>query len=192
MKITPQYSYLPYNLGLVYQRLNRRSEAEDVVSQAMSLAPDSAEPLNALGSLKAPKARMPKRRNSIATRSRRIPNLLPARHNLALLLSTSKDRQAEAIGLWKQNLAAKPDFLPSRLALAGLLADTWRHGGAHRRVPSGSRPRARVHRSPRALAAQLVKAEQPDAALEQLHAAVKLDPADASLYEQIGDVGIVP
>ena len=24
MQITPQYSYLPYNLGLVYQRMNRR------------------------------------------------------------------------------------------------------------------------------------------------------------------------
>ena len=28
MKLTPQFSYLPYNLGLVYQRMNRRREAE--------------------------------------------------------------------------------------------------------------------------------------------------------------------
>ena len=39
-----------------------------------------------------------------------------------------------------------------------------------------------------ALAAQLVKAKQPDAALDQLQAAVKLDAQNASLYEQIGDV----
>ncbi len=53
MKITPQYSYLPYNLGLVYQRLNLRREAEASYRKAAMLAPDSAEPLNALGSLKA-------------------------------------------------------------------------------------------------------------------------------------------
>ena len=34
IRLTPQYSYLPYNLGLVYQRLNRRKDAEAVVSES--------------------------------------------------------------------------------------------------------------------------------------------------------------
>jgi Flp pilus assembly protein TadD len=53
IRLTPQYSYLPYNLGLVYQRLNRRKDAETAYTKAEMLAPNSAEPYNALGTLKA-------------------------------------------------------------------------------------------------------------------------------------------
>ncbi len=37
MRITPQFSYLPYDLGLVYQRINRRREAEAAYRRAMVL-----------------------------------------------------------------------------------------------------------------------------------------------------------
>ena len=100
----------------------------------------------------------------------------------------SKDRQSEAIDLWKQNLAAKPDYLPSRLALAELLAARGDAAGAIEQY------RAAIAQTPEylaarvALAGQLVKAKQPEAALEQLRAAVKLDDQNASLWEQIGDI----
>jgi Flp pilus assembly protein TadD len=188
IKITPQYAYLPYNLGLVYQRLNRRRDAEVEYRKAMALEPGSAEPLNALGSLKASEGKNAEAEKFYKSALEKNPNLLPARHNLALLLSTSKDRQAEAIDLWKQNLAAKPDFLPSRIALAELLVTRGDSAGAieQYRLVVDSRPEyiaARV-----ALATQLVKAKQPESALDQLQAAVKLDAQNASLYEQIGDV----
>ncbi|MDE3195042.1 MAG: tetratricopeptide repeat protein, partial [Acidobacteriota bacterium] len=188
MKITPQYGYLPYNLGLVYQRLNRRKEAEEAYRKAAALSPNSAEPLNALGTLKAAEGKNAEAEKLYRDALARNPNLLPARHNLAVLLSENKSRQPEAIDLYRQNIAAKSDYLPSRLALAELLSERGDTAGAIEQykeviVQTPEYLAARV-----ALAGQLAKANQPEAALEQLRAAVKTDSENASLWEQIGDV----
>ena len=188
IRITPKFGYLPYNLGLVYQRLNRRREAEDAYRKAMALSPDSAEPLNALGTLKAAEGKSGDAEKFYRDALVKNSNLLPARHNLAVLLASSKDRQGEAVELYKQNLAAKPDYLPSRLALAELLAARGDAAGAIEQY------RAAIAQTPEylaarvALAGQLVKAKQPEAALDQLRATVKLDDQNPSLWEQIGDV----
>jgi protein O-mannosyl-transferase len=187
MKLTPQYSYLPYNLGLIYQRTNRKREAEQSYRRAAEVAPDSAEPLNALGSLKASEGKSAEAEKLYKEALAKNPNLLPARHNLALLLASSKDREMEAIDLWKQNLAAKSDFLPSRLGLAELLAKRGDGEAAivQYREVIAERPEyvgARV-----ALAAELSKSKQQDAAVEQLRAAAKLDVQNPTLWEQLGD-----
>ncbi|MES1260698.1 MAG: tetratricopeptide repeat protein, partial [Acidobacteriota bacterium] len=188
MKLTPQFSYLPYNLGLVYQRTNRRREAEQAYRKAAEVAPDSAEPLNALGSLKASEGKAAEAEKFYRSALAKNPNLLPARHNLALLLSATKDREGEAIDLWQQNLAAKPDFLPSRLGLAELLVrrgDTLPAIEQYREVVA-VRPEYVAARL--ALAGQLTKANQPDEALVQLRAAIRLDGQNASIWEQLGDI----
>jgi tetratricopeptide (TPR) repeat protein len=187
MKVTPQFGYLPYNLGLIYQRLNRRKEAEDSYRKAASLSPASAEPLNALGTLKSAEGKSAEAEKLYRSALEKNPNLLPARHNLGVLLSSNKDRQPEAIELWKQNLTASADYLPSRLALAELLAKRDDAAGAidQYRIVIAQTPDylgARV-----ALAAQLIKAKQPEAALEQLRIAVKVQDKNPQLWEQIGD-----
>ena len=187
MKVTPQYSYLPYNLGLVYQRTNRRKEAEAAYRRAAELAPDSAEPLNALGTLKAAEGKNADAEKFYKSALQKNPNLLPARHNLAVLLSTIKDRQQEAIDLWKQNLAAQPDYLPSRLGLAELLATRGDTNGAIEQYREVIVERPEYVAARVALAGQFAKANQPDAALEQLRAAVKGDAGNPSLWERIGD-----
>jgi tetratricopeptide (TPR) repeat protein len=188
MKLTPQYSYLPYNLGLIYQRTNRKKEAEQAYRKAAEVAPDSAEPWNALGSLKASEGKAAEAEKDYKAALAKNPNLLPARHNLALLLSSTKEREGEAIDLWKQNLATQPDFLPSRLGLAELLVKRGNTDEAieQYRLVVAARPEyvaARV-----ALAGQLSKAKQGEAALEQLQAAVRLDAQNAALWEQLGDI----
>lgn len=187
MRLTPQYSYLPYNLGLVYQRLNRKREAELEYKKAASLAPDSGEPLNALGALKASEGKNAEAEKLYRESLTKNPNLLPARHNLAVLLATQKGRTAETVALYRQNLAAQPDYLPSRLALAELLGQTGDTDGSieQYREVIAARPGyvgARV-----ALAGLLAKANRPADALEQLRAAAKFDADNASLWEQIGD-----
>jgi Flp pilus assembly protein TadD len=187
MKLTPQYSYLPYNLGLIYQRTNRKREAEQAYRKAAEVAPDSAEPWNALGSLKASEGRNVEAEKFYRSALAKNPNLLPARHNLALLLASMKDREAEAIDLWKQNLAAKSDFLPSRLGLAELLAKRGDSNGAIEQYRQVVAERPEYVAARLALAAELSKGKQPAAALEQLHSGVKLDAQNAVLWEQLGD-----
>ncbi len=187
MRLTPQYSYLPYNLGLVYQRLNQRREAETEYRRAMALAPDSAEPLNALGSLKASEGKSAEAEKFYRDALQKSPSLLAARHNLGLLLASLKGRQSEAIDAWKQNLAADPDYLASRLSLAELLARTGDTAGAIEQYVYvvGAKPEYLAARL--ALAGLYLKSNQADRALEQLRAAAKLDAQNASIQEQIGD-----
>src|SRR6185312_12586890 len=106
MKVGPQYGFLPYDLGMLYQKMNRRGDAESSYRKALALMPNSAMPLNALGALKAVEGK-----NSEAERLYREalvkePNRVETKHNLAVLLAGIKNRQQEAIDLWRQNLQA--------------------------------------------------------------------------------------
>jgi len=117
MRLDPKAFYLPYNLGLVYQRLNRRREAEAAFCSAIVLAPGNADAFNALGFLKASSGKRKQAeelyRKALALDARSVP----ARHNLALLLSETQARASESEKLWRDLLADSPDFLPARLAL---------------------------------------------------------------------------
>jgi tetratricopeptide (TPR) repeat protein len=109
MRLTPHYYYLPYNLGLVYQQMNRKKDAESAYRKAMMLAPNSAEPYNALGTLMASERKPHDAETLYRDALQRNPMLLSARHNLALLLVAEKNRQNEAVDLWRENLRQSPD-----------------------------------------------------------------------------------
>jgi tetratricopeptide (TPR) repeat protein len=188
IRLTPQYSYLPYNLGLVYQRLNRRKDAEAAYQKARSLAPDSPEPYNALGTLKASEGKRDDAEKLYRESLQKNPNLLPARHNLALLLAGEKNRQQEAIDLWRANLSQSPDYLPSRLSLAETLATRGDNAGAieeYRKVLA-AKPGYVAARL--ALARSLAKTGDADSALEQLREVSKQDQQNGDVFEQIGDL----
>jgi len=119
--LTPEYSYLPYNLGLVYQRLNRRKDAEKSYRKAMTIAPDSAEAYNALGTLKASDKKYAEAEQLYRDALQRNAGLLPARHNLAVLLAEQPSRRIEAVSLLRDNLQRSPQFLASQLSLAEVL-----------------------------------------------------------------------
>ncbi len=188
MRLTPQYSYLPYNLGLVYQRINQRREAEAAYRRAMLMAPDSAEPRNALGSLKATEGKAADAEKFYRDSLQRNPALLAARHNLGLLLGEIKGRQGEAVEAFKQNLAANPDYLPSRLSLAELDARTGDNAGAIEQYLAVVQSKPRYLGARLALASVYLKANQPDAAMAQLRATADLDQKNPAVWEQIGDV----
>jgi tetratricopeptide (TPR) repeat protein len=187
MRITPQFSYLPYNLGLVYQRTNRRREAEAEYRRAAQLAPDSAEPLNALGSLKASEGKTVEAEKFYRDALQKNPNLIPAHHNLGLLLAGIKGRQNEAIAEWQFNLKANPDFLASRLSLAELLSQTGDTAGAIGQYAFVVRSKPEYVAARVALAGLYLKSNQANLALGQLREAAKQDTQNASIQEQIGD-----
>jgi tetratricopeptide (TPR) repeat protein len=188
IRLTPRYSYLPYNLGLVYQRLNRRKDAETAYIEAETLAPNAAEPYNALGTLKASEGKRAEAELLYRQALQKNPNLLPARHNLALLLARQQGRAMEAIDLWRENLLQSPDYIASRLSLAAELAvqgDSAQAAEEYRKVLE-AKPDYVAARL--ALADLLVKANDRDGSLAQLYQASKEDAQDPALFERIGDL----
>jgi tetratricopeptide (TPR) repeat protein len=188
IRLTPQYSYLPYNLGLVYQRLNRRKDAETSYRKATALAPNAAEPFNALGTLKASEGKRDEAERLYREALQKNPKLLAARHNLALLLASEKNRQQEAIDLWRANLQQSSDYLPSRLSLAGTLAASGDSAAAiveYRKVLEAkpSYVAARL-----ALAGLLAKTGDQEGALQELRDVSKQEPQNFDVLEQIGDL----
>ena len=187
MKLTPKYSYLPYNLGLVYQRTNQRREAEASYRKAMALAPASAEPLNALGSLKASEGKTAEAEKFYRDALTKDPALLAARHNLALLLEGTRGRQTEAAEAFKQNLAANPDYLPSRLSLAELDANTGDTSGAIDQYLTVVKAKPEYLAARLALAGLYLKSNQAEPAIAQLRAAADLSKDNPAIFEQLGD-----
>src|SRR5213078_2609123 len=113
--------YLPYNLGLLYQRLNRRKDAQAAYRKAIELAPDQVDGYNALGALEVEMGHPSRAEHYYNDALTRKGDLRPVRHNKALLMA-KLGRRDEALGLWKENIAAAPDYLPSRIALGEELA----------------------------------------------------------------------
>ena len=188
IRLTPQYSYLPYNLGLVYQRLNRHKDAEAAYTKAEMLAPNSAEPYNALGALKASEGKRADAEKLYQQALQKDSSFLAARHNLALLIADQPGRGPEAIQLWRQNLTQSPDYLPSRLSLAGALATAGENAQAieeYRKVLEAKPDyiAARI-----ALADLSAKTGDRDGALDQLRQVTKVDSQDPDLFERIGDL----
>jgi tetratricopeptide (TPR) repeat protein len=148
MKMAPQYSYLPYNLGLPFQQFNDLRAAESMYKKAMKLAEPTppgtsrpgagarstrhAEALNGLATVAVLRHRYRRAGRLIQQASREDPQSLSVRHNHALLLARSKDTQDQAEALWKQNLKQDPKHLPSLIGYSDWLKD---HGRSAEAVP---------------------------------------------------------
>ena len=189
IRLTPQYSYLPYNLGLVYQRLNRRKDAETAYLKAEMLAPNSAEPYNALGTLKASEGKRDEAEQLYREALQKNPNLLPARHNLALLLDDEKGREKEAIDLWRENLRAiarLPAIAPQPGRCAGCAR---RQCSGRGRIPQGSGSQARLRCGAHS-ARRYPDEDQRSRWCARLSFAqvTKQDSQDPTLFERIGDL----
>jgi tetratricopeptide (TPR) repeat protein len=188
IRLTPEYSYLPYNLGLVYQRLNRRKDAETAYRKASMLAPNSAEPYNALGTLKASEGKRTDAEQLYRQALQKNANLLPARHNLALLLSEQKDHQQEAIELFRENLRVESGYIPSRLSLAEALASRGDNAAAIAEYRQVLQAKPDYLAARIALADLLAKTGDRNQALEELRTASRQDSQNVDVLERIGDL----
>jgi len=188
MRLAPQYSYLPYNLGLVYQRLNRRDEAKAAYRKALALSSNLGEPYNALGLLSALSGHFAEAERLYREALAKNPDLLAARHNLAMLLSGEPDRISEAIELWKANLVRSPAYLPSRLSLAESLDKQHKTADAITEYQAIVKSKPDYVAARRALAGLLTREKRYGPALDQINEALKRSPRNPELNEQAGDV----
>jgi tetratricopeptide (TPR) repeat protein len=187
MLLTPRFSYLPYNLGLLYQRLNRRRDAIDMYRRAMSLDPASGEPYNALGALELAANRRAPAEQYFRQALDKNPNLLAARHNLAILLNGIPARRAEALPLWRDNLARDSQYLPSRLSLAKALREQGKPIEAVEQYRAALQQKPDYVAARAELAAALIDAGDKPAAAAELREAAHLQPRNVKIYEQLGD-----
>jgi type IV pilus assembly protein PilF len=85
IEVAPQYFYLPYNLGTLYQSLNRLHDAEVQYKKGASADDTKGEPYNALGTIRAIQGKRAEARRLFEQALQKDPNLEIARRNLAAL-----------------------------------------------------------------------------------------------------------
>jgi tetratricopeptide (TPR) repeat protein len=179
MRLAPRVLYLPYNLGLLYQRMNRMRDADAQYRKALALDEHNAQTLNALGALQAETGHKMEAERFYRQALASDPALLAARQNLAHLLAADSRRAAEAPPLWRDNLARDPQYLPSRIALARFLASV------EDNVEAAAEYERIVAAKPDYVAARLALAAlRPNSAIEQLEAALKLQPDNPDILER--------
>jgi tetratricopeptide (TPR) repeat protein len=188
MRLTPQYGYLPYNLGFVYQRIGKRKEAEASYRQALHLEPDSAEAYNALGVLEASQGKFAEAERNYRTALQKDPKFLAARHNLSVLLAGRPDRAAEALALWRENLAQDPEYISSRLSLARALEASNQSASAKQEYQTILRSKPDYAAARIALANLLAKGGDSAAAISELQEVLKGGAGNLEVFEQLGDL----
>jgi tetratricopeptide (TPR) repeat protein len=118
----------PYNaLGSLKSSTGKSREAEQFYRQALEMNPGMLAARHNLALLLSEKKdRLPEALDLWRDNLKRSPGYLPSRLSLAAALPDPKDAIAE----YRTILAAKPDYLAARLALAGLLQKTGGSAGA--------------------------------------------------------------
>jgi tetratricopeptide (TPR) repeat protein len=197
MQVAPRFSYLPYNLGLVYERLGDLPNAEHWFDRARGLTeqfrpqasgawPERARVWNALGTVARAQRQNAKAealfKNAI-TDDAQDPN---ARQNLALILAAKGDT-AGADKLWLANLGITPKFMPSWISYAESLAARGSAApaiGIYEQIVEELKDYvgARV-----ALARLYLSQHQAAQALAQMDAALQLSASDPAVLELRGD-----
>ena len=202
IELAPDLFYLPYNLGTLYQRLNRRQAAEKAYQQALTKADKLdagprerylAHANNALGYLKESADRRDEAEKLYRAALTHQPDLMEARHNLAVLLAdgtgpSRPDEIREALDLLRTNLADDPAYLPSRISLARALARQGQTADAIGEYEQVVEAQPDFMAARLALAELHAKAGEPAEALAQLDAARTRQPRYTAVHEQIGDL----
>jgi tetratricopeptide (TPR) repeat protein len=206
IELAPEYPYLPYNLGLLFQRTNRLKDAQAQYQQAYMDALNSrdyfvqvhgagrlqeeAEALNALGTIME-KQSIQKAKDKYQQAIDANQEIISARHNLANLIALTEPSSNRPEELWKELLAKKSDYSP---ALAGFSRYLFNHGrfqeaaAEYEVLLKLADDSAAAHRG---FGAVLAALGRPEDALFQYRHARNVLPEDAETLERLGDTFLV-
>jgi tetratricopeptide (TPR) repeat protein len=188
--LMPDNYELPYGLALLYQRMNRRSEARASYQQAIGITADRPEAHTGLGYLYAGWRRPRRAEESYRRAIQHSPDYVPARHNLALLLSNDDRRASEATALWRQIIEEQPEFLPSRIGLASALLRTGREREAIQEYEEILRLQPERVSARLAIAEAYSKLDRLTDADWHLQEALRFSPNNALILERLGDTAV--
>jgi tetratricopeptide (TPR) repeat protein len=189
MNLRPAYAYIPYNLGLLLERLNRPQEARAAWGEALARSPGMARAWTAIGlswfleHRYAEAERDYRRAFTLATAT---ADRVAARHDLALLL-VARHETGDAIKLWRQSLAEKPDDLPTLIGLTDTLASTGETAAALTTVDRVVQLKPSYAGAHVQYARLLLGASRPEDAVRQLEAANLIAPGKPDTMELLGD-----
>jgi tetratricopeptide (TPR) repeat protein len=186
IRIDPTRAHLHYSLGLLYQRRGRARDARKEYEAALALK-DQAEPHIGLGSLLSAAGKTGAAALEYEKARQLNPDLLAARHDLAVV--TSKRDPAAAIALWEENIRRDPNFTPSRLSLARALRDS-----PGRLADSAAQYRELLRLSPKLVGARVELAEVLETlgnaaeSRAELETAANAEPRNFSIREKLSDL----
>jgi tetratricopeptide (TPR) repeat protein len=201
MKLAPYYSYLPYNLGLLNQNVNRLGEAErcyrlaiDAVENAAKIgmgltARDRAVAWNALATVEMARKSYKRADEDLDKALHDDPALAEAKHNRAILLTRKGNTTSpEAERLWRQAIAEDPLAIVERVALADYLERQGRLADAESECREVLRIDANNVDGNRLLAQIYMLEARASDALSLLERVRESLPGDPRVCEEFGDV----
>lgn len=190
MDLRPQYAYIPYNLGLLFERLNRPEEARQAWHESLTLSPRLARAWNAIGLSFFLEKRFALARQAYGTAlplATQQTDRLAIRHDWALLLE-SEGETAQAVQLWRSNLAEKPDDVPSLVGLSQAFTSEAQTGPALNALSALVAARPDYLGARLQYAKALLAAGRSNDAMHQLDLAVPYAPDNGDILEQIADL----
>jgi Flp pilus assembly protein TadD len=195
-RLDPNNARAHADLGLAYTRVGRTSDALVELVVASLIGPDNAEPLTAIGQIHFDAGRYAAAATVLARAIAVGPVLVQARYLLGHIfdrLGRPDQSRVQLAEYDKLRAAANDDFRrvfeidmlrkdALRVAAAG---DPEEAVAAWQKVVDGE-PKSVSDRV--ALANALVRAGRPEAAVEQLEAASRLDGSDRETYRQLAEL----
>ncbi|HLK20315.1 MAG TPA: tetratricopeptide repeat protein [Bryobacteraceae bacterium] len=198
MSIAPRYSYLPYNLGLLYERIGDFDNANIWFQKAREVLetygrkpaagpwPERARIWNALGTVARSQDRNGRALQFFEKALADDSQDLNARHNLALAFAARRNF-SKADALWIANIQDAPDFLPTRIAYAGSLAERGEKAAAIDLYEKIIAEKADYVGAREALARLYLGQGQAAKALDEVDRALVRSSSNAALLELRGD-----
>lgn len=185
VKINRKSSLALYNLGEVYRMLERREEAAECFSRAVTLKPDYADAWNSLGMVRQKQGEPADAEVAYRRAVTLMPDSAEAHNNLGTLLH-DVGRLAEAEEAYRRALLLRHDYAEAHNNLGTLLKDLDRCDEAEtafRQALTLNPNSAEIHNN---LGSVLRNLKRPDEAAAECRYAIHLKPEYADAHANLG------